>query len=248
MIDQGDIPRPTEPTLTPDQIERCDKDLATMSSLTQLAISQGGVFELTGGYAAEAYLGGNITRPHGDIDGVLWIDTTQEKSTKDDVVALLNTESTEWELIPTSREHFIELREPLGAGERFKDKRRIELNLFDKSKADARIKKILIDSSGIPHEVQLAPLEQFIARKIGTLVARHRQGDEEKKSKGLRDTTQSDKDDLKKIIALSDFNKDNYTEAMIEHLRWVFGDRMTESKRRFEAEDDWQLALTLINS
>lgn len=54
--------------LTPATIQKSNQDLATISQLNKFAQKTGNILVLSGGYATEALCGGQITRPHGDID------------------------------------------------------------------------------------------------------------------------------------------------------------------------------------
>lgn len=244
MIDQGDLPRPTEPAQTPEQIAKSDADLSTFSSLSAYASSINSTLEITGGYAVEAHFGGVMTRPHGDMDAVLWLeDPNSESSAQDTAEALLRQEKTKWgdRLNEKGREHFMELREDAPALT-FEERRRIELYTFDKTRARPHVKKVLIDSHGQKHEATVTTLDEIVADKVRIF----NRTEEEKATK--RATNQTDIDDFNRLINHPEFSKEKYLETMAGYLVYKSGGKLHQKDALILAQEQWQKAIQITSS
>jgi hypothetical protein len=241
MIDQGDLPRPPEPALTPEQLRKCDLDIETISKLGELANQLGGKLILNGGYAVEALLGGAITRPHGDIDVALNLPSEDiEESARNGAIQIIEDEKTytNWVETPDSknRGHFIEYREENSEIPEFKDRRRIELYTFDQVKGRKLVDKVLVDSQGIEHRVIVPTLEEVVADKVRIF----NRDEEKEENKDKRRTTQTDIDDFNRLIKSDKFNKERYLETMAGYLVYrsevnlSHEDALTEAERQFQ--------------
>lgn len=229
----------TEQSLTPEQTERIDHDLATISLLSEIAVRNGGVFELQGGYATDALLGGGFRRPHGDIDGLIWYGSDSD-SVEKDVNAMLEREATVWEETDRKPGH-VEMTED----DNTKNpdlRRRLDLYMFSRITKRPLITKTISNSHGIKFEVNVLPLSEFVARKIKVLVQRHRQGEEARRAGNFRDTRDSDRADLIALMASADFDKE---ECMHELGR---GPLPTSPSSPHVAEDRWTTATELLHS
>lgn len=227
MIDQSELPKTPEPKLTPEEVTKSDRDLITLATLTAYAEEQGAVLEVGGGYAVEAYFGGRITRPHGDMDAVLWLpDLNYEDQIRANITNILRSEQTQtnWEERPNikDRKHFIEFIEEkpdnpddinLTSQEKFLKLRRLELYIFNKNRMRHTLEKSLFDSKGNEFKIQVPLLEQMVASKVQIF----NRTPEQKSNK--RETRQNDIDDFNKLINHRDFNIAKYMELRAGALR-----------------------------
>lgn len=241
MIDQGEALSP------PEQTAKADADLATFTTIDSFAKSNDSVLEVRGGYAVEAYFGGQITRPHSDMDAVLWLrDASFEQEVSKRIQELLGAETTKWSQHPIEKEHFIEFRED--APEKpFHERRRLELYLFDKSRIRKLQSKILFDSQGQEHEVSVEPIEEKVADKIRIIKRNHDLGEEGRQAKGLREINETDRADLQRLLAHPEFSKDKYMQSMIGYLLYQSRGSISEEEARLEAEAQWNLAMQKIS-
>ena len=243
MIDQNEVLLITEPILTPEHIAKTDKDIATLSALSDYAASKGSVLEIAGGYALEAHFGGKITRSHGDMDAVLWLsDTTTQEAAREEITNILFQESTPWAEYPNvkNRKNFIEFRE-VAPEKQFLDSRRLELYMFDRKKMRPLVEKVLIDSGGQEHKIMVTTIEELVADKVRIF----NRTEDERKNK--RPTKQSDIDEFIRIIGHKDFNKGKYLKARSGALRY-FDKTLTEEQAVAIAEEQWQIAMQIVSS
>jgi hypothetical protein len=190
--------------LNPEQIIRCDRDLATINSIQSFTLTIPGAIPIvTAGYSVEAHCGGLITRPHEDIDiHVASLPVTGRPDFTRRLEELLRIENdhTKWTLYQINDfgwAQAVEFRE--NAPKRaWADRRRIELKL--KTYPEETEDKFLIDSKGKKIEVKVTELHRLIARKIKTL------RDSEGRNTG-RITKPQDLFDLRRLVAVGGFDK-----------------------------------------
>ena len=244
MIDQGESLQPQEPKLSPEQIAKTDADIATLSTISGHATSNGSILEVSGGYAIEAHFGGRITRPHGDMDAVLWLsDASAQETAREEITNILFQEPTPWAEYPNvkNRQNFIEFRE-VAPEKQFLDSRRLELYMFDRKGMRPLVEKVLTDSQGQEYKAMVTTIEEIVADKVRIL---NRTG-EEKKNK--RATRQTDIDEFKRIIGHKDFSKEKYLHAMAGSLVYRSGGNLTEEQALKIAEEQWNFAIQQVNS
>lgn len=249
MIDAGDVQKPpTEQRLTPKQTAKTDADLKTLNAVGNYAKSKGYRFVVNGGYAVEAYCGGQMTRPHGDMDGMLFMSEATDRSPiPEEVSSLLNSEPTVWNL-HEQKNDFIEFREADQEPKKdWSDKRRLEL--YYRTDMDyTPVTKTLIDSNGTTYEVYVDPLEELVSDKIRTMV-NHSQLDEPTRiAKGLRKITETDKTELRRLLSLPEFDEIKCKEAMIGYFDYKSGGKMSREDAIQQAEAKWKAAEEIITS
>jgi len=201
-----------------------DEDLRTIDALNAFAQTKGLQLEIQGGYATDALLGEKIQRPHGDIDAILWFANMKPEGIEDEVISLLENEKTEW-TVHSKKPGFLELRESNKSIPDFPSRRRIELYILLNSRGRDLIPKTLEDSKGNQHSFLVLEINQFVAHKIAKLLERDRQTAEEREKLGFRDTQESDKQDLIKLISSPTFNREKATTT----------------------EEDWQEAMKIMD-
>ena len=152
--------------LTSEFIEKSDKDIDTIKALTEFAVETGNILVLSGGYATEALCGGNISRPHGDIDTHLIL--TGSKSLEKlfaGIHKLLNNEKTKWKLREKQPDklEYVEDNE----NREFFAKRRVEVRMNSPHENNIKYpKKKLINSRGNEIEVCVVDLNEMVIQKI----------------------------------------------------------------------------------
>lgn len=152
--------------ITPEQIRRTENDLATIKSLSDYAERNKTILVLSGGYATEALCGGNITRPHGDIDACLFVSKTDNIEQIFSVVErdIIHKEQTAWKKYKTTNIK-IEFREN-NDSKTFFDRRRLELKINSKKNITYFIPAFLVNSQGEKIKVNVVEINELLAEKI----------------------------------------------------------------------------------
>lgn len=89
----------TQTLMTPEAVRKTDLDIQTIRSLSELAERSGNQLIINGGYAVEAICGGNITRPHGDIDAHFILSNGKSDEIFSAVDEIISKETqTDWKL------------------------------------------------------------------------------------------------------------------------------------------------------
>ncbi len=254
MIDQKDTPKPPEAKLASEEVIKSDRDLNTVSSLSAYAKNHGGDIEIGGGYAVEAHCDGKITRPHGDMDIVIWLNSAEdEEQAQADVFDILQGERdhTKWEIRPNekNREHFINFLEDkpedpadshLSSEQKFFKLRKIELYTFDKSGKRNTVERTITDSAGKVYVIRVPELEQIVSEKVRIF----NRNEQEKATH--RDSRSADYAELKRLVTHKKFNKDRYLELRSGALK-VEKPHLSEEECLKEAELQWQRAIEIIS-
>lgn len=201
-------------TMTPEFIQKSDKDIETITTLNSYAKSNGYTVILYGGYATEAYCGGKIVRPHGDIDCYLVCPTEDVKGEVfNQVENILKKEDTQW-TITRPRPDKLELRED-NEKKSFFDRRRIELTIHS-DKDDCKYQsKYLVDSKNNSVSVNVIDISTFVAGKIHKFYLLKDGVDTTKD----RTSGRSDYEDLNRLLNSSDFDENK----MISELSKTVG-------------------------
>jgi hypothetical protein len=245
MIDQNEILTTQEPHLTPEQIAKSDRDLASLDAIKGFANSNNCVLQIIGGYATEAHLEGRITRPHRDMDAVLWLDKpeTEEDNIKK-IKDTLSSDGATWTLLPAEKDHFADYRRE-NQTEDFSTKGRLELYFYDKKRAKKLITKTIVDSRGNIHELDVEPIESLVAGKIAIIQRNLDLGEGELKRRKLRATNETDIADLSNLIKHPSFSLERWYPAMIDYLQ--YGDnKLSEEEARLKAQTMWNNAMKVI--
>lgn len=246
MTDQGELPKPNETFLTPEQIAKSDADLATFDSLSSYAQDNNFVLQVIGGYATEAHLEGRITRPHRDMDAVLWVtDPDSDNKLVQDIESILHRNGQNWSKLPLTKQHFTDFQGE-SRSENFLIKRRLELYYFDKSRIRSIEKRSIVDSKGIAHEIFVESIESLVADKIAIIQRNLDLSKEELKKRKLRETNGTDRNDLKKLINSQRFSRKKWYQAMIGYLRFN-NSELSAEKARARAEIMWANAMRTID-
>lgn len=249
MIDAGDVQKPpTEQRLTPKQTAKTDADLKTLGTLGSYAQSHGFDLILSGGYAVEAHGGGHITRPHGDMDAILFVPTTADRSKiTTETQSLLQQEPTPWKLLK-EKEGFVEFNENAPEKNGWKEIRRLELYFREKYPEFQPVAKTLIDSNGTVYEVSVEPVEEMVAEKIRTMTNHHKLSDEARRHEGLRELTPTDISDLLRLMTHPEFSRQKYIQAMVGYFDYKSGGKMSREDAIQQAEAKWKAAEEIITS
>ena len=152
--------------ITPEQIRKTDLDLATIKSLNAYTQANGWVVVLTGGYATEALCGGNITRPHGDVDIHILIDDLGDAKQIFSSIEkeIIFKESTNWKTYKQTDTRS-EYREE-GESKPFFDRRRLEIVLYASENTIWYAPAFLVDSQGERINVHVVETNDLLAQKI----------------------------------------------------------------------------------
>lgn len=228
--------------LSPEQETRCNRDLRTISSLSQALeaniLSDGEKIAVVvgGGYATEAHCGGAITRPHGDIDLTVYSPTPVDKRAfAEQIGGVLGNEEhyTHWREHPSQHEELVEFREADKELIPFIERRRLEAEIYhDVDPASRYVRKKLIDSEGKEYEVNVTRLSYLVAEKIQKLFEVASLPEEERQQL-RRQTKPADLADIKRLIDLPDF-----TEREKRHSLGVIGRRMDRKNPEGSAPTD----------
>jgi hypothetical protein len=241
--------RGAEPNLTPEQRLKTDRDIRTLHVLNEHAARKGVGYSISGGYAGEAHCGGVITRPHGDMDvefmSPAGFDLQLQASTLAEIID--REQHTKWRYYKTEvNDNYgvIKFRED-DATKKFLERRRLEAYFITAVPTLATQEMKLIDSEGNTYEVNVQHIADLVATKIRILNERTKLSNEEKQQH-KRQTSELDKNELKRLISQNHFKK----EECIEQLRRTFYGRskgtLSWDEALFRAEQEWQEAMTLL--
>ena len=203
--------------LTPEFVEKSDRDIATITALNEYAIKTGNTLVLTGGYATEALCGGKITRAHGDVD--IHLILTGPKSIDEissGIHDLLFQEDTKWVVRERNpkRTDYLEDDE----NKEFFDKRRIEIHLVLPQEASLKYsKRKLVSSDGLEVDVDVIDLQQTVVEKIHKFFEL-RNGIDTSKD---RHSSVSDYFDLNRLLVLGELNKEQIKKDYPEEYAYV---------------------------
>lgn len=155
--------------ITPEQIRKTDLDLVTIKSLNAYAEANGLIIVLTGGYATEALCGGNITRPHGDVDIHILIDNlgVSKQIFSSIEEEIISKEPTNWKTYKQTdtRSEYREEDE----SKPFFDRRRLEIVLYTNENTAWYVPAFLVDSQGEKINVHVVEINDLLAQKIHKL-------------------------------------------------------------------------------
>lgn len=189
-------------TMTPEFIQKSDKDIETITTLNSYAKPNGYTVILYGGYATEAYCGGKVVRPHGDIDCYLVCPANKEKDgIFNQIENILKKEDTKW-IASRPRLDKLELRED-NEDKPFFDRRRIELTIHSDKDYDKYQSKYLVDSKGNSISVNVIDMSIFVAGKVHKFYLLKDGVDTTKD----RTSGRSDYEDLNRLLNSSDFDE-----------------------------------------
>ena len=219
--------------MTPEQNLKSDLDLETIGALTNYAKEFEDCFIITGGYAIDAHLGGKITRSHEDIDGNFIINSARQQDEVFKFVenALVN-EMTKWEIKSKDSKKAVYLEDD--GGKEYKDKRRLELKLYESFPADLAFQeKQLINSKGKSYKVNVVEINELIALKIHKFYVMKDGVD----TVMDRNTKESDITDLKQLMECPDFKRNKVIETIKErYLTFISDFRRVEDQAQEEFE------------
>ncbi len=199
--------------ITPEQLRKTDLDFETIKSLAKYAQENDSILVLSGGYATEALCGGNITRPHGDIDAHF---LTNEIENSDQIFLevsenILFKEPTLWKVRKRTniKVDFLEDDEP----KPFFDRRRLEFTLHKKEGVNLATPAFLINSQGEKIEVYVVEINELLASKIHKLYSLRDGVIDDTKD---RHTDDRDIYDLKRLLNSSDINQEKQIQILAE--------------------------------
>lgn len=222
-----------ERKLSSEFITKSDKDIQTIKNLSEVAQNYGAFLGLSGGYATESLCGGNIFRPHGDIDGRFIFPEPQKDNEKvmAQIDKVLNEEDTKWVLYHKDSGK-LEYREDVEK-EDFFDARRVELyfpikGFYDTTFEDGQ----LIDSHGEVVKVKTVSLTDLVISKIQKLYS-FKDGYVDTKTE--RETNITDLQDLKRLMSVDRLDKNIVIEKLTK-----------KTKNVEKAEEEWGYAQSQV--
>jgi hypothetical protein len=204
-------------SLTPDFIDKSDKDLSTIKSLDVLARRTGNILVLSSGYATEALCGGNITRAHGDIDAHIILTGIKSKEKLfSGVKEIITKEDTKWKLRNKTLDKFEFIEEDKNKD--FFTKRRLEVYLNNSHEYNTKYpKKYLFNSRGEKVRVTVVDLDEMVRQKIHKFYILRGGVDTSKD----RHSSKSDFFDLKRLLALPEINGEEIKNKFPEEFNYV---------------------------
>jgi len=203
--------------LTPEFVEKSDKDIATISALDEFAKETGNALVLTGGYATEAHCRGKITRAHGDVDvHIILTGSESVGAINRGIKTLLFKEDTKWVVRERNPKRVDYLEDD--DKKEFFDKRRIEVHLVSPSESNLKYsRKKLIDSKGVEIEICVIDLMQTVTEKIHKFYELKNGIDTSKD----RYSSKSDYFDLKKLLTLPELDREGIRDSAQEEYDYV---------------------------
>lgn len=204
-------------SLTPDFIDKSDKDLSTIKSLNILARQTGNILVLSSGYATEALCGGNITRAHGDIDIHLILTGTRSiEKLFSGVEEIITKEDTKWKLRNKTPDKFEFIEEDKNKD--FFAKRRLEVYLNTPHDYNTKYpKKYLFNSKGEKIQVTVVDLDEMVRQKIHKFYILKDRVDVSKD----RHSSKSDFFDLKRLLDLPELNEEAIKNKVPEEFNYA---------------------------
>lgn len=245
MFEGGEVPQnqvATETALPAEAITKYDQDLVTISKLQDYANRQKRTMLLSGGLAVEAHCGGRITRPHGDIDVSMTFQTPEINAAREELTSLLSGEGTTNWILFAADERKIEFREN-DSNKPFKDRRRVEILVRDRIPDTQTQQRKLIDSTGKEYIVTVDHIAELVAHKLRIF---NREQGKVQVEKTKRATNPNDKTDIRRLIALPDFDKEECLKRLAEYYLYK-GESNTEEDALAKANKEWDDAMTSIN-
>ena len=206
-----------EISLTPEFIEKSDKDLLTIKSLDKFASQTGNILVISSGYATEALCGGDITRAHGDVDAHIIL--TGLKSTEklfSGVKAIISKEDTKWKLRNRTPEKFEFIADYKNKD--FFAKRRLEVYLNSPHEYNIKYpERKLINSKGEEIVVSVVDLDEMVLQKIHKFYILKDGVDTSKD----RHSSISDFFDLKRLLESRELDKEKIREKAAKEFDYV---------------------------
>lgn len=237
---KGEINFPRESVI------KYDRDIATIGSLQRYAQENGRTVVLSGGLAVEAHCGGRMTRKHGDIDASLTVKKEEIKQVSTDLQSILLAEKhTKWVLHEENADspNKIEFREN-APDTPWQDRRRLELLIRSSIPENQVQKRKLIDSMGKETEVTVDHIAELVAHKV-RIFNRERKRTENEPQK--RTTNINDETDLKRLIAVSDFESEECIKRLSDYYMYKEAGTITKEDADLRAQNEWKEAMLAID-
>lgn len=222
--------------MTKEQIRKTNLDLATIKSLNAYAETNGLVVVLTGGYATEALCGGDITRPHGDVDiHILVDDLGDSKQILSSIEeGIIFKESTKWKTYKQTDTKG-EYREE-DESKPFFDRRRLEIVFHTKEDTTWYVPAFLVDSQGERISVQVVEINGLLAQKIHKIYSLKNGIDTSKE----RHTDDRDIYDLKRLLSSPNFDLEKMLRMLAENRvqAETEADKIDQARKEFDYVSD----------
>jgi hypothetical protein len=194
--------------LTLVQIQKSDADLATIFALNKYIKTLHGLLVLSGGYATEALCDGEITRPHGDMDVHISISTDQNiDDLYSGIQKLLSKEKTNWTIGKKSETKIVFIEKASTISDF--DKRELEITLHKEKSKPKFTEVFLVNSKREKIKVLVVNLHELLASKVHNIYST-KVGDVILGRK----TKQNDINDLKRLMNLPNYNKEELLETL----------------------------------
>lgn len=220
-------------------VEKWDRDLATIAALNTYAVSTGRTLALQGGIAVEAHCGGRLTRPHGDVDTILYMNADRpinHEQDRADLETLLKQEGhTNWASHNPQDGHKIEFRENVRA-KPWNERRRLEVNLADYPMGERTQTMSLIDSRGSSHTVTVENIDLLVANKARIIV------NNIGKTDVARPTEEQDLSDMRRLMSQPHYNREHCISFLQRH--YAHSESLTADLARNKAHEVLEQAET----
>lgn len=251
MSDFGEAPRldqetivSVEHSLTPEQEDKMVMDVATLAKIHRYAQQHNYHFALSGGYAVDATCGGEISRFHGDMDGVLYVPGEVPQTTiKENLEEQLLPEITPWKLAK-EEDSFLEYRED-DESKDWEMRRRLELDIFEPYPEMALAPRTLTDGDGNEYHFEVLPVDALLAAKVLSTVRLAGMTQEERERVGLRDMKPSDKTDFLRLLEHAEFDEERTKAALVSAIRFTSDDELSDDQAKLLAEEQWNKAIAI---
>ncbi len=222
--------------ITPEQIRKTDLDLATIKALNTCAHANDAIIVLTGGYATEALCGGNITRPHGDVDiHILIGDLNDSKQIFSSIEGeIIFKESTNWRTHKQT-DTKSEYREE-DEFKDFFDRRRLEIVLHTKENTTWYVPAFLVNHRGEKINVQVVEINDLLAQKVHKIYSLKNGVDVSRE----RHTDDRDIYDLKRLLNSPNIDTEKMLRILAENRVQIEtkGSKIDQARKEFDYVSD----------
>jgi len=203
--------------LTPEFVEKSDKDIETIKFLDEFARKTKNILVLSSGYATEALCGGKVTRAHGDIDAhIILTGKTDVEQLFSGVNEIISKEDTKWKLRDRTKDKFEFIEDD--DSKDFFAKRRLEVRLNSPHENNTQYpKKNLINSEGEKVLVSVVDLDEMVLQKIHKFYILKDGVDVSKD----RHSSKSDFFDLKRLLALTNLDREGLRNRVPEEYNYA---------------------------
>lgn len=242
MSEQKGFSPVQEQRLTPEDLLRSDADLRTLSLLQNYFAETPYSFVLSGGYAVEAYKGGTLSRPHHDMDALIFLpDIVVRDHVEEAVYDKLENDDTWWTRYRITDDD-LQYQE-VSKTKSDKEKRFIEIGFESDESFYTTSQRILRDSQGKEFEFTVLGLSDLVAGKVRMANRLSSMNTQERQEEGYRDLSRHDREDFYALLNHPDFQK----EDVFKNLVYFAPEEVRDNDVDEYAEVQWDTALKLFS-